>query len=132
MKGEDMKKYDLNVGDVVYLHILPNSNLGRRINKNNDPNDKIKEGIVTKVGNKYIHVKVDYGERKFDIHNNYLEYSDFSADYQLYPTKDAVLKKIAANEAYTSLQNVASFRRSQLPDEMLLEIEQIFNKYNIG
>ena len=72
MKGEDMKKYDLNVGDIVYLHILPNSNLGRRINKNNDPNNKIKEGIITKVGNKYIHVKVDCGERKFDIHNNYL------------------------------------------------------------
>ena len=127
-----MKKYDLNVGDVVYLHILSNSNLGRRISRNNDPNDKIKEGIVTKVGTKYVHVKVDCSERKFDIHNNYLEHSDFSADYQLYPTKDAVLKKIAANDAYITLHNVASLRRSQLPDEMLLEVEKIFEKYHIG
>lgn len=127
-----MKKDSFQVGDIVYLHILPNGNAARRINKTNDPNDQIKEGVVTKVGNRYIYVKVDYCEKKFDTQNNYLEHSDFSADYQLYSTKDAILNKIAANDAYVTLHNVASLRRSQLPDEMLLEVEKIFEKYHIG
>ncbi|MGL6184802.1 MAG: hypothetical protein ACRC1T_05425 [Clostridium chrysemydis] len=79
------RKLNLKKGDKCIMAIVEMSNASRRVNMRLE---NIKEWTweveVVSVGRKYITVKRNSYEYKFDMENNYYEKSIYSPDYILY------------------------------------------------
>lgn len=93
----------VTVGQTVY--VLPVNNLARYDNQQGTPiEERIKEDVVTKVGNKYFYLEnTGAGEMKFGIghHNTLMDISDYSANYHVYLDKQEILDK----KEYEGLKN---------------------------
>jgi len=67
-------------------------------------------GEATKVGRKYIYVKIgSYNEQQFDIEDDYRQKTNIgSPDYKLYTSKEEILAEIKAEELYTDVKRYFS------------------------
>lgn len=78
-----MTRNDFMVGQTVYLKTV--SHLFDCWIK-----ETIHEGVVTKIGRKYITVKCGAWEYRFNIANDFRQETEFGTDYELFLTKQAV------------------------------------------
>lgn len=100
----DINVNKIVVGQKVFIKIIERSNAARYI-KSDTIDDWIYEGTVIKVGRKYITVKFNNGyEEKFDKEHDYINISKYSADYQLYLTKQEIVDKMEINKLYEKIQ----------------------------
>lgn len=77
-----MKQYSFNAGQKVYL------TLG--INKARYDKSEYVEGEVTKVGRKYVTVKVGYRDYQFDLTDELRQKTDYTQDYYLYESLEVL------------------------------------------
>jgi len=100
----DINVNKIVVGQKVFIKIIERSNAARYI-KSNKVDDWIYEGLVIKIGRKYITVRFNNGrEEKFDKKDNHINISKYSADYQLYLTKQEIVDKMEINKLYEKIQ----------------------------
>lgn len=67
-------------------------------------------GEATKVGRKYIYVKIgSYNEQQFDIEDDYRQKTNIgSPDYKLYTSKEEILAEIKTEDLYTDIKRYFS------------------------
>jgi len=102
------RKLDLKVGQEVVVRIIVGSNASRREKMTLDNIDNwCFAGEVTKIGRKYITAKFNnWQEYQFEIESDYRnKYTYGGADYQLYLSKDEVVKEMEAEELFSELRN---------------------------
>ena len=105
-----MCKTDFKKGNIVYLRIIKGSDRWRYLSDDDKkhPERAIKEAKVITVGKKYITVlevgKI-MGEIKFDISNNFCQSSNYSAEYELYLTKQDAINQIEAEKMLQSIRD---------------------------
>ena len=79
-----MKKEDFKPGQTVYLLPVRFMPFEYRVIEK-----RIIETKVVSVGRKYI--TVHYGKTKFDINNDFREVTNYSVDYKLFLSKEAIM-----------------------------------------
>nr|WP_024835465.1 hypothetical protein [Clostridium sp. 12(A)] len=103
-----MDKKDFNIGQTVYLKVIPGSNASRYIDKSN-PDEWIKERVVIKIGSKFLTVAIDNenrgGEEKFHIQNISTHRHDVGQNYKLYLTKESILEDQECENLYRKIKN---------------------------
>lgn len=93
-----MENMNFVKGNKAYMLILEGSNeyryIKRKTNDNITIEDLIIEVTVKSVNKKYVTVVTEHGtEIKFDVTNDYKEKTNYSANYEIYDTKENVMKK---------------------------------------
>ncbi|KGP81361.1 MULTISPECIES: beta barrel domain-containing protein [Paenibacillus] len=109
-----MANYQFKTGDTAYL------TLG--VNTSRYSNSKYVEGVVTKVGRKYVTVKIGYQEYQFDVTDELRQKTEYAADYYLYESLDDLLDKTKRSELAVRL---SVFFSSPSSLEMKLTLEQM-------
>lgn len=129
-----MDKKDFKIGQIVYLRIVEGSNAARRIDKSNKEAWILKKE-VTKIGKKYISVanvgEPRWGEEKFDIQNNFSHYYTVGGqDYELFLSKEDIIRYIESEELYSKLQSLFSGWKNngKYTLEQLQKIDEIVNE----
>lgn len=125
-----MKKEDFKVGQTVWIYLIGNAARDVRAEE-----ERIEEWEVVSVGKKYLRAKKkgwDYGDVKFDMSDNFCQRSDYLPNYELYLTKEALLKELwrrkVRKEIYMSVQYNSNVLKS-LGDEELNTIHEILERH---
>ncbi|MDY8021204.1 hypothetical protein [Paenibacillus polymyxa] len=118
-----MKQYQFEVGQKVYLEL--------GVNRSRYEGREYTQGEVTKVGRKYVTVEIGFREYQFDHTNELRQKTDYSQDYYLYETLEALLdergrKKLA--EELTSYFSSTYNLKMKLTLEQMQRIKEIINE----
>lgn len=127
------RKLDLKVGQEVAVKIENTSNASRYVDMGIDNIDKwCFDGIVTKVGKKYITVKFDGWEKQFVVEDDYREkWTAGGADYKLYLNKQEVIDEYESNWLYSKIQdNLSGYIKPNLSLNQLKRIWDIIQENN--
>lgn len=118
-----MKQYQFTIGQKVYL------TLG--INQKREDEVGYAEGVVTKVGRKYVTVKIGFREYQFDLTDELRQKTDYSQDYYLHETLEALLgereKRILVAELNSFFSNTYNVK-TKLTLEQMRRIKEIVNE----
>lgn len=121
---------DVKVGDTVYL--LPVGNADR-YTKHLPAEEKLQEATVTKVGRKYFyldkHPLDKFGNRYDEDHRGYYQdVSEYSANYEVYLSKQALVDKHERERLAKSIGNVIYLGLSL---DQLRRISEIINETEV-
>lgn len=125
-----MKKEDFKVGQTVWIYLIGNAARGKT------EEERIEEWEVTSIGKKYIHAikkGKNYGDERFDITKNFIHYNkEYSAAYELYLTKEELLKKLWRKETQNAIRICTSYGScvlDALTDKDLKTVYDILKRY---
>lgn len=118
-----MNKSDFHVGQTVYLkkvYRLPEC----------WKNEYIEEGVVTKIGRKYITVRLYNWDYQFEIDENFRQKTDYSIDFELFLTKQDVRDYWQRAFIIQTLEKIFSYskissRKNEISLEKLIAIAKI-------
>lgn len=117
-------------GDKCIVAILENSNRARHVNMSLENIERWTfECVVTKVGRKYISVESE--ERFiFDFYkDNFLEVTNYSADYKLYSNIEEVYEERERKQLLKLIRNkIGQYGVVNISVEKLKMIQEILNK----
>ena len=114
-----MKKEDFTVGKDAYMIYIGS---GARFHE-------IKKCVVTKIGRRYIHVRpLNYCcELSFDMHENFMQHTQYSPDYRLFASEEEVKEHIDRMDLISSLNKERLYQvLNLLTYEELVTIKGIF------
>lgn len=117
-KMEKIRVADFKVGQLAYLELIGNAKRGKK------KEELIQECVIEAVGRKYVTAK----RRKFkesDVYDGLVEHTEYSADYILYTTKEAVENKFEKDELLTEIKNFFWRGGNKLSLEQLKEIKNL-------
>lgn len=123
-----MDAKDFHKGDTVFLFCL-----GSRCTNDEQIEKRIREAKVLSVGRKYITVEMSlYHKEKFDINNGFTQVTPYSADYQLYLSKDDIFEEKRRENLKWNLYRFFSNQSNinKLTDEDLKLLQEIVDKYS--
>lgn len=123
-----MNREDFKVDQTVYILLIGNA----AVRKTDE--ERVIEGKVVSVGRKYLTVKADYREIKFDITDDFEEKSSYGGrDYELHLSEEEIFYKLRKNEMVEYIKDVAvewgNKTLKKLSDEELSTIYNILKKY---
>lgn len=103
-----MDRSDFKKGQEVFLRIIPLSSASRHIDAKISENMIIPVKVKT-VGKKYITVENNWGnDVKFDIEDDFKECTKYSSDYELYLSKEELLREIQVEELLRQIRQVTN------------------------
>ncbi|MBP1309120.1 hypothetical protein JOD82_002140 [Paenibacillus sp. 1182] len=109
-----MKQYQFKKEQKVYL------TLG--VNRSRDNKKEYIEGVVTKLGRKYVTVKIGYSEYQFDLTNRLKQKTEYAQDYYLYETLEDLIDEKERDKLEAEL---ASYFSSTYHFEGKLTLDQM-------
>lgn len=119
-------------GQTVYLFIREGSNEYRYLknpsNYNEEPTmeSRIIETTVKTVNK--IYVTVEYRNTKFEVEENYREHTNYSSNYELYPTREAIYDAEKAKNIWNKLRRVCNYGgKTPYTVEQLTKVAEILN-----
>ena len=115
-----MKKEDFKPGQTVYL--LPVRFMAYEYHV---IEKRILETKVESVGRKYI--TVHYGKTKFDISNDFREVTNYSIDYRLFLSKEAIMEDFKRRKMEERVQTAFHFPNHVARKMTFDELETVFN-----
>lgn len=111
------------VGQTVYLKTITHLNDCWK-------KEKIAEGVVTKIGRKYITVKdLSLRDHRFNIENDFREETEYSAVYDLFLTKQSIYDYWQSAYLQVEIRNYLSRngqRGKRIPLRTLKEAAKVF------
>jgi len=104
------RKLDLKKDQKVVVAIIERSNMARNRDMSSENIDNwCFDGIVTKVGRKYITVKWDkWSEEQFDKEKDYNNKTEYSCDYKLYLNREEIFQMRKTEELYSKVKTYFS------------------------
>lgn len=119
-----MTKQDFKVGQEVAVYRTHPRTSGQ-----SGQEERVFTGTVEKVGRKYIHVNFNYQTMMFDATNNFLEVTEYSPDYRLFPSMEDA-EKFAWREAQILWirQQSFSYLLDYLEDDEISAIVELLKK----
>jgi hypothetical protein len=96
---------DLKVGQSVMIRCINDKLRGIKDTSLNNINEWTKDGTVSKIGRKYITVKMGNGEEQFDKTWEYRQKNDCSPYYQLYLSKEQIIEEEKAQNLYNTIKD---------------------------
>lgn len=127
-----MNEVKYTKGQTVYLFIREGSNEYRYLKNpsNYDEEPTMESRIIettVKTVNK-IYVTVEYRNTKFEVEENYMEYTNYSSNYELYPTKEAIYDAEKVKNIWNKLRRICNYG-GKVPYtlEQLTKVAEILN-----
>ena len=102
-----MTKNDFMVGQTVYLKTI--SHLYESWKK-----EHIVQGVVTKIGRKYITVKCGGCEYRFNIENEFRQETEYGMEYELFTTEQAIYDYWQSAYLCVEIENLIARHRIKL------------------
>ena len=126
-----MKKEDFTKGQLVYLYVIGGSNEYRRLKSRNETDVPIDKRIipttVVNIGKRFI--TVDYGNLKFDITDDFKEYSNYSKDYELFLDKESIYNKDKSDRLFNRIRHYFFYTYKNM--FTVEQLEQVVNILNL-
>lgn len=127
-----MNELKYTKGQTVYLFITEGSNEYRHLknpsNYNVEPTmeSRIIETTVKTVNK--IYVTVEYRNTKFEVEENYREHTNYSSNYEIYPTKESIYDTEKAKVIWNKLRRICNYG-GKVPYtlEQLTKVAEILN-----
>lgn len=127
-----MNEVKYTKGQTVYLFIVEGSNEYRHLKNPSNYNEaptmesRIIETTVKTVNK--IYVTVEYRNTKFEVEENYREHTNYSADYELYPTREAIYDTEKAKKIWNKLRRICNYGgKTPYTLEQLTKVAEILN-----
>lgn len=126
-----MKKEDFTKGQLVYLYVIGGSNEYRRLKSRNETDVPIDKRIipttVVNIGKRFI--TVDYANLKFDMTDDFKEYSNYSKDYELFLDKEYIYNKNKSDNLFNCIKHY--FSNTYKNVFTVEQLEQVVNILNL-
>ena len=127
-----MNEVKYTKGQTVYLFVVEGSNEYRYLKNPSNYNEKptmerrIIETIVKTVNK--IYVTVEYRNTKFEVEENYREHTNYSINYEIYPTREAIYDAEKAKNIWNKLRRICNYGgKTPYTLEQLTKVAEILN-----